>query len=152
MGGFRKAFDRVGKKYFVMYNDNDKRWDHLFNDIPKALEKNIPERFISSFSTSGIPNELKAIRDSTENGRWGERKDKDPNNDSYAKALTEFRNFLNSYDSSKKAGINEVVKKLFVSSYDTNVAKYCDNQGKKREIWMSFVPRVVDVIANHSGF
>lgn len=135
-----------------MYNDNDKRWDHLFNDIPKALEKNIPKRFISSFSTSGIPNELKAIRDKTENGRWGERKDKDPNNDSYAKALTEFRNFLNSYDSSKKAGINEVVKKLFVSSYDTNVAKYCDNQGKKREIWMSFVPRVVDVIANHSDF
>ena len=113
-----------------MYNDNDKRWDHLFNDIPKALEKEIPERFISSFRSSGIPNDLKAIRDSTENGRWGERKDKDPNNDSYAKALTEFRNFLNSYDSSKKAGINEVVKKLFVSSYDTNVAKYCDNQGE----------------------
>lgn len=130
-----------------MYNDNDKRWDHLFNDIPKALEKNIPERFISSFKSSGIPNELKAIRDKTENGRWGERKDKDPNNDSYAKALTEFRNFLNAYDSSKKADINEVVKKLFDSSYDTNVARYCDNQGKKKEIWMSFVPRVEEVIA-----
>lgn len=127
------------------------RWDHLFNDIPKALESDIPECFISSFRSSGIPGDLKKIRDDQSNGRWGSSGNIDPNNNSYATALTQFRNFLSSFNSAEKGNTQEIVSDLFASSYDTNVATTCDPSSTKRTLWMSFILKVEDVINNRSG-
>lgn len=130
----------------------NERWDHLFNDVPKALESDIPEPFIAAFRSSGLPCNLKAIRDRVENKRLGSRDSIDPNNDAYAQALTDFRNFLETFDSSKKKDTSNIVKRLFENSYDTSVARECDPNGGKRGIWMSNIVVAVDIINNRSGY
>lgn len=130
----------------------DNRWDHLFNDIPKALESDIPDCFIAAFRSSGLPCNLKRIRDDPDNGRNGSRNATDPNNDNYARALTNFRSFLKTFNGSKKKETSNIVKCLFENSYDTSVAEVCDPNGRKREIWMSNIIVAVDIINERSGF
>lgn len=149
--------------------------DHLFNDIPSAFSRDIPEKFIENLKD--IKEELNRIRDNQTYKVDGVYKDgeNDVNNKLYSDALISFRSlvsnflYINEYTQKRdpktppiiihSTNAYPVVKSLFDNSIDTKVGQriYDDNIKNKKskdndklesdiKQWKEYAPKVVNII------
>lgn len=128
--------------------------DHLFNDIPSAFSRDIPEQYIQKLAE--IKNDLNKIRNTLayipmDVYQEGEI---DDNNQKYSNALRIFRGVLN-YPFHHASVIHSVVSDLFNNSIDPKVKHHLlqgDFKQKKSSLqkdlddWLKFVPSVAMII------
>lgn len=101
--------------------------DHLFNDLPSAFSRDIPNRYIVNLAN--VRNTLNAIRNNT-NFIWDDvypDGEDDANSLAYTSALQDFRLFCEKYNGIHASAVYPIVSELFDSSIDPKVENYISN-------------------------
>lgn len=128
--------------------------DHLFNDIPSAFSRDIPEQYIENLAE--IKKELNKIRNTPTYIPMDVYKKGviDDNNHKYSNALQMFRNVLN-YPFHRASVIYPVVSDLFNNSIDPKVKHHLlqgdfkNRSGVLQEDldkWIRYIPDVTMAI------
>ena len=102
--------------------------DHLFNDLPSAFSRKIPDKYINQLAN--VRNFLNSIRDNTNficDNVYPNGVD-DTNSVAYSSALRSFRIFCENYNGNHASSVYPVISELFDSSIDPEVEKYIKNK------------------------
>lgn len=125
--------------------------DHLFNNIPAAFSKDIPEKHIDNLKQ--IKSELKTIRDKYIAEDVYLPGETDVNNSAYSEALKMFKSLTTNRIIHRFLAY-KIVKDLFVNSIDSKVENHLIKKDKvdKNSIitdknkWIEYIPKVVKTI------
>lgn len=112
-----------------------RKWDHLFNDIPKTLA-GVPKAFKRE-ALGTVIKQLISLRDKSENGRDDVHEGEDQNSTDFGLMANSFLLAVNLYGKGQidERGLREATHELWKNSVDWDVAKALGGRAKDIAAW-----------------